>query len=552
MRAPSTLRKSKWPPNYVDVFMWRQAQLQKLRSDPKMLYGALKYYQTRPVEFINHWVDTYDPRKAGKGLVYMPMVMFRRQEEFVEFLKAVLEGEENALIEKCRDMGATWICVAFSVWLWRFSDGASIGWGSRKSDYVDRLGIMDSIFEKIRALIRRLPREFWPQGFDPDEHMPFMRIINPETGAVISGESGDSIGRGGRNLIYFKDESAHYERPELIEAALGDNTRIQVDISSVNGVGNVFHRKREAGEEWIDGPAISGVTNVFVMDWRDHPEKNEAWYRARKQNYTDQGMDHVFAQEVDRRYDASVVGTIIKLEWVQAAYDAHIKLGVKYGGRKFSGLDVADGDDVKVHDRNAQAMRTGVVLDGLDEWGERDTGATTRRAIANVSGRVEIQYDCIGVGAGVKAEANRLEEDELLPTGVKLVAWAASSKVLEPESRVVADDEQSLTNEEFYANLKAQGWWELRKRFELTYRAIEEGIDFDPDKIISISTEHIPVHMRRKLEKELTQVTKKQSTGSMKMVINKAPDGTKSPNLADAVMMAYWPLPDETYTLENL
>jgi phage terminase large subunit len=29
----------------------------------------------------------------------------------------------------------------------------------------------------------------------------------------------------------------------------------------------------------------------------------------------------------------------------------------------------------------------------------------------------------------------------------------------------------------------------------------------------------------------------------MKMVVNKSPDGTKSPNLADAIVMAYWPIP---------
>ena len=52
-----------------------------------------------------------------------------------------------------------------------------------------------------------------------------MRIVNPQTGASITGESGDNIGRGGRKLCYFKDESAWYERPEKIEAALADNTR---------------------------------------------------------------------------------------------------------------------------------------------------------------------------------------------------------------------------------------------------------------------------------------------------------------------------------------
>ena len=71
--------------------------------------------------------------------------------------------------------------------------------------------------------------------------------------------------------------SAHYEHPELIEAALSENTEVQVDISSVNGSGNVFYRRRMAGEIWTPGKKIeSGVTRVFIFDWRDLPwEENK-------------------------------------------------------------------------------------------------------------------------------------------------------------------------------------------------------------------------------------------------------------------------------------
>jgi phage terminase large subunit len=33
----------------------------------------------------------------------------------------------------------------------------------------------------------------------------------------------------------------------------------------------------------------------------------------------------------------------------------------------------------------------------------------------------------------------------------------------------------------------------------------------------------------------------------MRLVIDKQPDGTRSPNLADAVVMAYWPVADGLY-----
>jgi phage terminase large subunit len=502
-----------------------------------MVANAMAYYSTRPVAFICHWCDTYDPRLAGTGrMARMPFIVFRRQAELVAFLQAMLAGQESGLVEKCRDMGATWVCVAFSVWLWLFWPGAAIGWGSRKEQLVDKLGDPDSIFEKMRMLIRGLPREFLPAGFVPAEHMTYMRIINPEGGATITGEAGENIGRGGRKLIYFKDEAAHYERAERIEAALADNTRVQIDISSVNGLGNVFHRRREAGVEWGPGaPAARGKTNVFVMDWRDHPGKTQEWFDARRQKAVDDGLLHVFAQEVERNYAASVEGVIIPAEWVSAAIDAHLRFPGMDEGGWCGALDVADGG----LDRNALALRKGVVLHGLDEWGAKDTGETARRAVAACAniGRVDLQYDCIGVGAGVKAETNRLASEKLLPSGVRLVPWDAGSGPLRPDSNVEPGDTASPLNKDFYANLKAQGWWQLRRRFERTYRATKEGVRFSADDMISISSK---APFLRQLQKELSQPTMGKSA-RLKLIINKAPDGTRSPNLADAVMMAFWP-----------
>lgn len=540
--APRVPDARQWPGDYVAVWTWRCERLQAMRRDPVQLMGALEYYRTRPVEFIQHWCDTYDPRNAGRGRpAYMPFIMFKRQAEFIEFLRAVMAAEENGLVEKARDMGATWVCSAFSVWLWLFYPGAAIGWGSRKEQLVDKLGDPDSIFEKMRILIRRLPREFWPRGFNEKDHMPFMRIINPANGSTITGEAGDNIGRGGRKLIYFKDEAAHYERPEKIEAALADNTRVQIDISSVNGLGNVFHRRREAGKEWEGGTAHNGVTNVFVMDWRDHPQKDDAWYLARKRKAEADGLAHVFAQEVDRNYAASVDGVIIPAEWITAAIDAHERLGFKAEGATIAGLDVAD----EGGDRNALAVRKGAVLLAVDDWPQGDTGETTRKAVTMLQGRgpVEVQYDSVGVGAGVKSEANRLVGTGDMPKGLTFTPWSAGAGVLNPDRHIDPQDRQTPLNRDFYSNLKAQAWWELRRRFERTYRAVNEGLTFSPDDMISLPAS---LPKLRQLQKELGQATASRSTGALKLVVDKAPPGTRSPNLADAVVMAYYPIQSGT------
>lgn len=542
---PKVLSHDQWPPDYQGVYEWRKITLFKLLKSPEALSAAKLYYKTRPVEFIMDWLDTYDPRKAGSK--WMPFVFFTRQEDFILFLHDLRLTQQNGLVEKSRDMGATWLACAYSVWSFLFIDNDSIGWGSRKEDLVDKLGDPDSIFEKMRLMINRMPPIWLPEGFIAKKNSTWMKLVNPQNGSNITGEAGDNIGRGGRKAIFMKDEAAYYERPEKIEAALGDNTNVQVDISSVNGLGNVFHRRREAGVNWSRNAKIPlGYTRVFVMDWRDHPDKTQEWYDIRKAKYEREGMAHVFAQEVDRNYSAAVSNTVIPYEYIEAAVDAHLKIPyvIEYMAQNrpeewVAGLDVAD----EGGDRNALAARQWIIWRKCEEWGERDPGVTARRAITSIRDikGIKCMYDCIGIGASVKSEYNRLVQDEQVEGIPAFIPWNAGASVLQPYERTIPDDDESLMNKDFYENLKAQAWWSLRTRFYKTYMVIKNNAYYHPDELISLDSS---MDLLYTLMKELAQPTRGQS-GRLKQMINKQPKGTKSPNLADSGVMMYFPVPDE-------
>jgi hypothetical protein len=529
-----------WPTcNVTREYATRLERLRRLRRNPE-LWGPIKaYYRDNPQKFIRHWCATYDPRNAGSDIpALLPFVPFRRQRELIDFVYACLHAKQHGLIEKSRDMGATWICCAISVHLFLFWEGASIGWGSRDSLDVDNLGDPDSILEKIRILMRNLPREFYPRGFSVKDHMSHMRIVNPATGATIVGGAGDNIGRGGRSLVVFKDESSHYLHPEAIEASLLANALVQIDLSSVRGVGTVFQRRREAGVDYTPGqPVAVGRVNVFVMDWREHPRNTQEWYDTLRAKLISEGLQHVLAQEVDRDYSAAIEGTVIPAEWVRSAIGAQEKLRLIGDGGWCAALDVAD----EGGDTNALALRRGVILRSLEEWGERDTGVTARRAVDACMDflPLNLQYDCIGVGAGVKSETNRLDDENLLPRGLRLVPWNAGEGPQDPDDRVIAGDKDSPLNGDFYANLKAQAWWNLRRRFELTHRAVTDPtFSWDEDDLISLP---VDLPLLWKLVKELSQPTMTHNS-RMKLLIDKRPEGTKSPNLADALVMLYFPM----------
>ena len=531
-----------WPPNYVEIYSRRASILNSIREDNKYAIGALEYYSdpSHWADFIQDWLITYDPRnsKDKDTPVLMPFILFSRQREFIEFIIGTWFAGEHGLVEKSRDMGATWLCCAISVCAWLFSPGTSIGWGSRKEQLVDKIGDPDSIFEKIRMLLKYLPKEFIPRDFNEKQHSSYMKLINPSNGATITGEAGDNIGRGGRKSIYFKDESAHYERPDKIEASLSDNTDVQIDISSVNGTGNIFARRRKAGEIWTPTTEMDpGATRVFIFDWRDHPEKTQEWYDKRRQKAEKEGLLHIFAQEVDRDYAAAVEGVLIPATWVQSAVDLHKRFPKKdtKSGLIFSALDVAD----EGGDLNAQAIRKGITLIFLSKWAQGDTGQTANKAILNckLKSATSFDYDCIGVGAGVKAETNRLIREKKLSRQLKVTPWNAAGEVQHPKKRSIPGDKSSPINKDLYANLKAQAWWSLRRRFEKTHMVVTKGIKYPTDELINIPSD---IQHFNELVAELSQPTYGPSrTG--KIMVNKKPDGTSSPNLADSVNMCYFP-----------
>lgn len=550
---PLALSHDQWPPDYRAIYTWRIKTLETLRTNPDLLRKVKVYYARNPSDFIMDWMDTYDPRKTNNK--WVPFVFFIRQAEYIDFLHSLRQEQESGLVEKCRDAGVTWLSVAYSVWSWLFVKNDAIGWGSRKEDLVDKIGDPDSIFEKIRLIIRRLPDIFLPPTLIEKKHLTFMKCVNPANGAIIAGEAGDNIGRGGRKAIYFKDESAHYERPEKVEAALGDNTRVQVDISSVNGLGNAFWRRRNAGLEWRPCAMLeAGYTRVFIFDWRDHPEKTQEWYDLRRARHEREGLLHLFAQEVDRDYSAAISNTIIQKEWILAAVDAHLKIpylrDLQIPDVWIAGLDVADGGI----DRNSLSKRQWIIWRTCEQWGERDTGVTTRRAVASCRAHkgIRVQYDCVGVGAGIKAEFNRLIDDKIIaPEIIRFIPWNAGSNVLNPYERIIPNDDDSATNEQLFKNLKAQAWSHIARRFYKTWRVIESMKNgnqieiYDPEELISLDSS---MDLLQSLIDELAQPTRGQST-DLKTIIEKRPNGMKSPDMADGGVMMFFPMPDDYGTI---
>lgn len=530
-------------PDYSAVFAERARRLAWLRADDGQRIAQVRsYYATGGGEaiadFITDWGCTFDPRLVEKGLpAVVPFILFPKQREWVVWVYNQWRAQEPGLTEKSRDMGVTWLAGAFSASICMFYEGLAIGFGSRKEEYVDKIGSPKSIFWKIREYIKLVPPEFRP-GWSPAD-APHLRISIPHTGSVITGEAGDNIGRGDRAGLYFTDEDAFLERPELIEASLSQTTNCRIRVSTPKGMANPFAEKRHDAN-WI------AKGRIFVFDWRDDPRKDDAWYERQKEN-----LDAVtIAQEIDRSYTASVAGVVIPQEWVQAAVGAAEKLGFEVRGAKAAALDVGDeGDEC------ALCATTGIRVDAVTSWSGKgaDIFDSVAKAFAfcDVLGVDELDYDADGLGAGVRGDARVLNDDRKRKIDVR--PFWGSGEVVEKDKPIPSAAPRNVKrdpgevvrlNGDYFENAKAQGWFDLRARFQRTARAVKmqaAGDDwraaYQPDDLISLNPK-MPELAR--VTQQLSQPTFTQSK-SGKMMIDKTPNGAKSPNHADSVMMRFAP-----------
>lgn len=423
-------------PDFDAEFLRRAQALAKIRETPGSVGKLKAFYRENPVEFIDDWGMTFDPRNAEIDVpTQIPFVLFPKQVEFVDWIVARWRGRHDGVVVKSRDMGVSWLCVATAVWMWLFHPGVVVGFGSRKEEYVDKIGDPKSLFWKVRFFVDNLPVEFRPGGWDSSVHAPHMRVLNPQNEASIVGEAGDNIGRGNRTSIYFKDESAFYERPEAIDAALSQTSNCKIDVSTPNGPGNPFYRK-----------AHGGRIPRFDFDWKDDPRKGKEWYD--RQCAT---LDAVIvAQEIDRNFEGSITNAWIPGEFVTAAMARGPAQVGATGGLRV-GVDVARfGDDKSVISfRRGRVLMSQVVLAKLDVT---QVAARAKEEITAFGEKPEqIAVDTIGIGAGV-ADIMR----GWYPDSIEKVTGRKIQVVVDVNSALRMDNGQDY-------NLRAFMWREMRE-----------------------------------------------------------------------------------------
>ena len=433
-------------------------QAEKARRDVEERRGGWEKERERCAKDIFHWWDkwvyTYDPRlisqKNPDGSRKSPYVRFHlwpKQRDIIQWIGERVDEMEEGLVEKSRDTGVTYLTAGFALHKFLFEPGFKTTFGSRKVDYVDKKDNPDSIFAKLRIMLRRMPPELLPEGFNFAQHDNYMRIVNQDTGSIISGEGGEDMGRGGRSSLYVVDEAAFVPNAESVEKALSGNTDCVLWVSSVNGMGNLFARKRHS---------VLKPRQVQRLHWRDDPRKTEEWAAAKQASFSD---PTTWASEYDIDYSASVEGICIPAKWVESCKRlAALEPRLKASAEMCLGGDVGAGKA-----KSVIVPRRGPVVSPPRSRGDPDTTDTAywMLDIAEELSANILNFDAPGVGAGVSST--------LMKNPVEGLHVEPVNTGLPPTERIWPDEK---TSEEKFGNLKAETWWLVRTAAQRTHEHV--------------------------------------------------------------------------------
>lgn len=241
-----------------------------------------------------YFCDNYgiidDAQGHGDGGGTMPFRLWPAQVRVMWQLMTV----RLLIILKARQLGISWLCCAYALWMCLFSPGKMVLCFSQGQAEANEL------LRRIKVLYERLPE--WMLDALP-------KIIKDNTGE-LEWDNGSRVKslpatqKAGRSLtasLVILDEAAFLQWAGALYTALKptiDGGGQLIILSTANGLGNLFHQL------WTRAVKRLNAFVTIFLPWWSRPGRSRAWYEAQLGEYTEPEM-------VKQEYPASATEAFI-------------------------------------------------------------------------------------------------------------------------------------------------------------------------------------------------------------------------------------------------
>ncbi len=235
--------------------------------------------------WINSFVWQHNPRKKKYDAEVGPFITWDFQDEAVKVILWHIAEDEDLLIEKSREMGASWLCLLVMDWLALFHHNKKFLCVSHSEDAVDRPDDPDSLFWKVQFVHENLPA--W-MGQPRKRKMGFAykRTRSAVNGAATTVRSGV----GGRATAVFLDEFSKQRDDHAILGHTAD-TGCRIFNGTHYGVGTAFFGLTQRPD-----------LHKLQLHWSQHPDKRKGLYRYNPSLGRVEVLDHGYAFPADYHF----------------------------------------------------------------------------------------------------------------------------------------------------------------------------------------------------------------------------------------------------------
>jgi hypothetical protein len=255
-------------------------------------------YADDPAGFIDECIVIDDTQSIGGEAGVMPFRLWEAQRGLLEDM----HREDRLLILKARQLGISWLCCAYALWLCLHKPGRVVLSFSKGQDEANEL------LRRVTVMYERLTPELRAS-------LPTLLKANTEEIAWDNGSrvksmpATPSAGRTFTASLAIMDEAAFMAYADRLYTALKptiDGGGKLIILSTANGRSNLFY-------DLVQRSLAGAGRFVFrFLPWHVRPGRDAAWYDATAADAVDEShMKQEYPATADEAFEATDISTFL-------------------------------------------------------------------------------------------------------------------------------------------------------------------------------------------------------------------------------------------------
>lgn len=278
---------------------FRRWLLQRADASRRVRHLLLEACKMDPLFWVSAFGWQHNPKPTGLYSTEVgPFVCWPYQDRALTVILEAIRGQNDLVIEKSRDMGASWLSLFAVTHQAFFLENKAFLMMSKDDPAVDKAGSSNSLFWKIDWILNHLPPwmtdgKISPPGERRDAKFRTEKMFQfPGTNSMIEGAaSTKTVGVGGRATAIFVDEFAKIKDDWEIMTFTAATSRCRIFNSTHMGLDRAFYKLTRDAR-----------VKKLRMHWSEHPDKIHGLYTSNYETHFVEILDKGFQYPKDFKF----------------------------------------------------------------------------------------------------------------------------------------------------------------------------------------------------------------------------------------------------------